>query len=172
MLPSPSSTTVILSVSFILENTFITFSIGSFVKSIVTSSSSSISSSSSNSSSMSSSSISSSMSSSSISSSMSSSSISSSMSSSSISSSSSNSTSAMSDSSSSESTSSSSSCSLRDSFTNSLISCLITEPSIPFAFSATASSKFFIWMIASSKMFFSSAIFGFLYFYSINMLIL
>ena len=44
---------------------------------------------------------------------------------------------------------STSSCSERDSFTNWLISSFIVEWSIPFAFSAIASSTFFIWISAS-----------------------
>ena len=56
------------------------------------------------------------------------------------------------------STSSSSSCSDRDSFTNWLISSFIVEASIPFAFSAIASSTFFIWISASCTKFLFSCI--------------
>ena len=138
---SSSFFTMIPSSSPIALNTFKTSSSDAPVRSTV-SSSMSISSSSISNSSSSSMSISSS--------SMSISSSSMPISSSSISNSSSAPASSMSTSSSSSSTST---CSLRDSFTNSLISSFMVERSTPFTFSCRASSKFLICKRASSTVF-------------------
>ena len=60
-----------------------------------------------------------------------------------------------------------SSCSIRDSFTNELISFLIVDESIPCAFFLRDSSKFFIWNNVSSIMFFSAIDNSFQYKYCI-----